>query len=232
MSTPVADALPDRRRRSSGFAIALCADAGRTLAALEAPLHENERAAAAAHEAGRRRQFALGRRAAQLAIARLGDIASAHAWVRNDAHGAPEVAGAVGMRVAIAHSARLAVALAWRGEVGTGKRAPTTTRVGIDLERARETDVAHSPYAFSRREQRLILSSGLAESRAGLCAWVAKEAAWKALRLPPAAGPDVVELESFDAEAGRAIVRARRTWPGRTTNTVVRETAHAETDGW
>jgi 4'-phosphopantetheinyl transferase EntD len=186
--------------RTARLAVALSADDGRPLALLEAALTAADRLDAGAHVGRRRRQFALGRLAADRALRRvLGRSAAVTA-----VGGAPVVtmdgtAPAVG--VTIAHSARLAVACAWTPAGGA--------RVGIDVERARPFDPADT-YAFSARERWIVRAAGGDRHRAGIAAWVAKEAAWKALRLPRQAGPEAVELRDLRPERGRALVEARR----------------------
>jgi hypothetical protein len=98
----------------------------------------------------------------------------------------------------------LGIACAWRRE------PRLRVGVGVDLERVRPTAVAGSCYAFSQRERRLLRDACRNPQLAGLCGWVAKEAAWKALRLPSNAGPDAVELRAFDATSSTATVVTRR----------------------
>ena len=105
----------------------------------------------------------------------------------------------------IAHSARLAAACAWAAGAGV--------HVGVDVERVRPFDVLDT-YAFSRRERRLLRSAGADGPRTGIAAWVAKEAAWKALRLPREAGPEAVELLEFHPGRGHARVAARHPGSG------------------
>ena len=183
--------------------MALYADRGRPLNALESRLIEQERIGAGAHYGDRRRQFAIGRLAAHSALDRLG-IADAGVWIASGQHGEPVVhATQRDTCIAIAHSGRVGAACAWRS---------TTTRmrhVGVDIERVRRTDVGRSGYAFSRRERRLVRDAGGDASHAGLFGWVAKEAAWKALRLSPDCGPAAVALTMFDPASGRATVVSR-----------------------
>jgi 4'-phosphopantetheinyl transferase EntD len=162
------------------LAVALQADDGRATSALEALLDPADRADAAVHVGRRRRHFALGRLAAARARRRLRDVERPS--------------------VAIAHSGRLAVACAWTG---------MAWRFGVDLERLRPFDVG-ATYAFDRRERRLLRDAGADPIAAGIAGWVAKEAAFKALRLPPEAGPEAVALVALDVAQGRARVVGRR----------------------
>ena len=184
--------------------MAFRADDGRPAAALEAELRAPERMQAQALSGRRRRHFTLGRFAARAAIGQI-VACPADLWIAPDAVGAPAVAGNdPGVAIGIAHSGMLAVACAWLMQAGQRRR------VGIDVERLRPTDVASSPYAFSPRERRLFHATAVETSRAGLLAWVAKEAAWKAIRFPADVGPDVLELRWFDPGAGTATVVVRR----------------------
>jgi 4'-phosphopantetheinyl transferase EntD len=186
----------------SGVTIALRADDGRPVEALEAELRAPERVQAHAYTGRRRRHFAMGRLAAHAAIGTLG-ARPADVWIGADAVGAPAVAGGgPGLGIGIAHSGMLAIACAWA--TGTRRR-----RVGVDVERVRPTDVAGSAYAFSPRERRLLRASGIDPSRAGLLAWVAKEAAWKAIRFSADVGPGAVEIRQLAPDACTATVVAR-----------------------
>jgi 4'-phosphopantetheinyl transferase EntD len=183
--------------------LALYVDCGHSLDALESQLHENERAAASAHDGRRRRHFAIGRLAAHTAIDRLG-VSDATVWIRSGTRGAPEVASSArAIGVAIAHSGQLAAACAWMIGVAPWRH------IGIDVERARETDVARCRYAFSRSERRLLRDAGGNISRTGLFGWVAKEAGWKAFCLSPSDGPDAVELQTFNPSSGHATLVRR-----------------------
>ncbi len=185
------------------LALALFADRGRTLDELESRLDENERIAANAYQGNRRRHFAIGRLAAHTALDRLG-VSDAGIWIAPGRHGEPVVHSTErDTRIAIAHSGRVGAACAWRN------RTTRTRHVGIDIERVRRTDVGQSRYAFSRRERRLVRDAGGSALHAGLFAWVAKEAAWKALRLSPDRGPAAVALTMFDPTHGRAAVVSR-----------------------
>src|SRR4051812_10087336 len=162
--------------------LVLYTDRGRALDALEARLAPHERVAACAYSGQRRRQFVIGRLAAHAAIRRLGDH-RADLWIRPGDGGAPQIASSTGdvedIGIAIAHSENLGFACAWI--VG---RAPWR-HIGVDVECVRRTDGARSRYAFSQRERRLLREAGGDVSRIGLLGWIAKEAAWKALRLSP-----------------------------------------------
>ncbi len=149
----------------------------------------------------RRRHFALGRLAARRAIARL-VLLDTQAEVLSGTFGEPVVDGApgCGIRVSLSHDDGLAAACAWlAGREGHA--------AGIDVERLRRSRVGESHYAFSRRERRVVRSAGR-PSLAGLAAWAAKEAAWKALSLGPDSGPESVELRRLDLGARRAEVVA------------------------
>jgi phosphopantetheinyl transferase len=185
------------------LALALQADDGRPVERLEDALDGRERPLARAHAGRRRRHYALGRLAVAAALRRL---LGHEAAVEAGPFGAPRVAAEGGdpVGVSIAHSARLAAACAWTCPAASG------VVVGVDLERLRPSDVASSEYAFSRRERRLLRAAGGDPEAAGLAAWVAKESAWKALCLPPRAGPEAVELRAFRPEHGRAVVFAAR----------------------
>jgi 4'-phosphopantetheinyl transferase EntD len=184
--------------------LAVCADDGRWIETLESALPVAERVAASAHSGRRRRQFSLGRLAAHTALARLGELTDAapasDLALESDACGAPRLPESCGWHVGIAHSGTLAVACAWA-------RTAAPPRLGIDLERVRETDIARSPYAFSRRERRVLSGVRMRASMAGVLGWVAKEATWKALRLPPNAGPDVVELRALTVDHAIVVPR-------------------------
>ena len=170
--------------------IALAADRGGPFGTLLSWLKPGERVASRAQPTRRRRrQFALGRLAARAALA-------SEAEIEAGPGGAPCVLGTG--RVSIAHSGRLAVAAAWR--------ASACRRFGVDLEKVRASEVGVSEYAFSRSERNLIASAGRSS---GLSAWVAKEAAWKAMRLPPSAGPQAARIRARDLRRGSAVVHAR-----------------------
>jgi 4'-phosphopantetheinyl transferase EntD len=186
------------------LAIALTRDDGGPIDELESALPTNERSAASVHCGGRRRHFALGRLAAHAAVDRVG-AAEPGIWIGTALCGAPDLHGSDGnIGLAIAHSGMLAIGCAWTNDHQRPRR------VGVDLERVRETAIAHSGYAFSRRERRLLLGAGVDASRAGLLGWVAKEAAWKALRFPADVGPDAIELRSFDTRRAVVVPRCDR----------------------
>ena len=190
------------------LALAVCADDGHPIEALESGLPACERVTAGTHSGGRRRQFSLGRLAAHAAVARLRErihsLSSFDISIESDARGAPTLPESCAMRVGIAHSGALAVGCAW-------SMTAASPQIGVDLERLRQTDVARSPYAFSRRERRVLGRARMSSSMAGILGWVAKEATWKALRLPPDVGPDAIELRVLDRD--RAIVLPRRDHP-------------------
>jgi len=183
---------------------AFCADDGRPVAALEAELRPHEQVQAQAHAGRRRRHFILGRLAAHSAIHQLG-VGATELWIAADTVGAPAVAGSdAGVAISIAHSGLLAIACAWATQAGRGRR------IGIDVERLRPTDIASSRYAFSPRERQLVRATDVDGSCAGLLAWVAKEAAWKAIRFSADVGPDALEVRGFDPDGLTATVIERR----------------------
>lgn len=200
-------------RRNGRLTVALSRDDGCSLDLLERQLTTHERAAAVAHNGRRRRHFALGRLAARAAIdvvrgaaprQRSGRAADAAVWIDSEPGGAPTVRGLrEPLGLAVAHSGTLAVACAWTIDRGKPRE------IGIDLERVRRSEVARSPYAFSHRERRVLRGAGIDDSLSGLMGWIAKEAAWKALRLPPTAGPSAVELTALDPSHGYATVIPR-----------------------
>jgi hypothetical protein len=117
-----------------------------------------------------RRQSTLARLAGKSAIERpLGRRASRSSRVEilKAANGEPValVDGNAGVAsVSLAHSSRLAVACAWTNLPRNGYGA------GVDLERVRHSEVASSPYAFSRRERRLISAASQRKQRGRRCA--------------------------------------------------------------
>jgi len=156
-----------------------------------------------------RRQSTLARLAGKSAIERpLGRRASRSSRVEilKAANGEPValVDGNAGVAsVSLAHSSRLAVACAWTNLPRNGYGA------GVDLERVRHSEVASSPYAFSRRERRLISAASQGTSWIGLAAWTAKEATWKAMRPEVECGPETIEICELDLRQGRAALRPR-----------------------
>jgi 4'-phosphopantetheinyl transferase EntD len=166
------------------LAVALQVDDGRPIDALLALLDEDDRPAAAAHAGRRRRHFALGR------------LAAARARSRLPGSRCQQAPG-----ISIAHSGLLAAACAWTADAGA--------LVGLDLERVRAFDVA-ATHAFTPRERRVLRGAGGDAMAAGIAGWVAKEAAFKALRLPAEAGPEAVELREMDGKRGWARVVGRR----------------------
>jgi 4'-phosphopantetheinyl transferase EntD len=161
------------------------------------------------------RQWVLGRLAAHAAVRRvLGrEAPSTRFEILTGVRGAPLV-WADGrtdvVSVAIAHSGRLAAACAWRGGHGDARSA------GVDVERLRRTELAANPYAFSRRERRLIAQAPHEPYVAALAAWTVKEAAWKALRPETRSDPTEIRLKALSLTRGWAAVDAgdaiRRRW--------------------
>jgi phosphopantetheinyl transferase len=177
-------------------------------AALAARLPAAEWARAAERPTARaRRQFLLGRLAAQAAIRQaLGRRRGAAIEVVSGARGQPLVHGAgtaSPVAVSLSHAGRLAAACAWR------TAPPRRTRAGIDLERVRPSDVATSRYAFSRGERRLVGRQPARRAVSALAAWTAKEAAWKALCPDPSVGPAALEIRALRLASGRGLVRVR-----------------------
>jgi len=156
----------------------------------------------------RRRQFLLSRLAAHRAVQRLlaGRVPPPSIQVLSGPAGEPRarVDGVEGVvSVSLAHSGRLALACAWPG---------ARRHTGVDLERVRPTDVAHSRYAFSRRERALLARAPEGLALAGLAAWTAKEAAWKALWPHQPVSPAGIEIRALDLERGCAVAQVP---PGR-----------------
>ncbi len=154
-----------------------------------------------------RRQSLLARHAARRAVeALLVDPCSSRIEVLQAPNGAPlaSIDGQSGIiSLSLSHSDRLAVAIAWRDDERRGYS------LGVDLERIRPTEIATSRYAFSRGERKLIREAPRGAMLNSLAAWIAKEAAWKAMRPDPEYGPDTVELVSLNLPGGRAAVRPR-----------------------
>lgn len=103
-------------------------------------------------------------------------------------------AGVIG--ISLSHSSRLVAAVAWQVEESESYSA------GVDVERLRNSDIGDSAYAFSRRERRLIRAAAQVTAWSGIAAWVAKEAAWKALCPEPESGLDTVEIQALDLRSG------------------------------
>jgi len=173
---------------------------------------EREQAPAASRQGRpterRCRQFVLGRCAAHAAVRRAlaGQAQPSCIEVLTGQEGQPVVwvDGVAGAAcVSITHSGRLALACAWTG-------TPEGRRAGVDLERLRPVDVAQSRYAFSRRERALLARAPEGPRLAGLAAWTAKEAAWKALWPAQGADPAEVEVWALNLAGGQAVVRAPR----------------------
>lgn len=185
------------------------ADSGQPLPALLAALTPAEqRWVRALPTRARQRQSALARQAAHIALQRL-----CRAGVPKELSVLPGPRGEPQLRgenwngsaaVSLSHSGRLAAALAWRARPGEPHAA------GVDVERIRSSEVASNPLAFSRAERALLRQAGDAGAFAGLAAWTAKEAAWKAIRSERQVGLDALVLTKLDLVRGHARVHWRR----------------------
>jgi len=167
-----------------------------------------ERLARAVRAGPRRRHFVLGRLAGRAALRRVLGAYGPTLAILVGPHREPVVElvqESLEVGVSLSHSGRVAVACAWSGSGSRG--------AGVDVERSRPTDVARSAYAFTRRERAVL--NGTGRSSAGLLAWAAKEATWKALQPAPDMGPEELALVSLAPDEGWAEVRAsRRLAPG------------------
>ncbi len=193
----------------SRLQIVLLPDLGQPLDLLLAQLSpvEREQAEQRGPTERRRRQFVLGRlaarRAAGRALVRQRRCSSVEVLTGQDGGPVVQVDGARDVvSVSLAHSGRLALACAWPNMAGEGYRA------GVDLERVRPTDVARSRYAFSGRERALLARVPEGLLLAGLAAWTAKEAAWKALGPAQGFDPAGVRLRALNLAGGLAVVEA------------------------
>ena len=189
--------------------VAVVPDPGEPLEALAHVLTAAEREQARALPTERRRRhFVIGRLAARKAIRPiLGGSGALPALEISSPPGcAPRVImdGPGGrVRVSISHSSRLAAACAWFAQ----EEGPLLA--GIDVEHTRPNEVAESSYAFSPRERRLLSEAQEGPEIAGLAAWTAKEAVWKALLAGQDIGPEAIEIRVQNLAQGRTLVRVK-----------------------
>jgi 4'-phosphopantetheinyl transferase EntD len=206
----------------SMLAVVIVADLAQPLDVLLQGLAPAEQQQAEAHPIQRRRRhYVLGRLAAHRAVARVLGAGARHVSVEvlTELTGAPlvwidQVAGHVS--VSLAHAGRLAVACAWRNLPDVSYSA------GVDLEQVRNTEVAQSRYAFSRRERMLLAHAPAGQVLAGLAAWTVKEAAWKALQPNLRAGPEMIPISALSLAQGRAKVAVPKNLLARFTAPLVR----------
>jgi phosphopantetheinyl transferase len=184
-------------------------DSGETVEEYRVGLSDAEwRQVETLHDEKRQRHFKFGRIAARLAIVQVLGPDTQHSEIKvlSAKNGAPLVlvnGQAEIVSVSLSHSGRVAAACAWR------IKQPAGFSVGVDVERLRSSDVATSPYAFSRRERAMLSHLPIDQSHAGIVAWSVKEAMWKALRPSPSCGPESIEIRALDLNNGCADVQVK-----------------------
>ena len=154
---------------------------------------ERERADRECFTALRRAQYAAGRRAARLALARLGYAA---APITSDAHGVPRFP--FGVRGSISHKHNFAVAAA----IPAGQ---AIAAIGIDLEEDREPDEHALLTRVSTVEERKRLGLLYSDGTASPATWLhsVKEAVFKAAFAVDGIDRDYDEIEvEFSGAAG------------------------------
>lgn len=194
---------------SPSFRVAIVPDGGEPLDALAGVLTMAEREQARVLPTERRRRhFIIGRLAARKAIRPIleGQGVSRALEISSSPGRAPRVivdGPGDPLGVSISHSSRLAVACAWSVKAGEPVSA------GVDVEHIRPNEVAESSYAFSPRERQLLSLAPEGPEMAGLAAWTAKEAVWKALLAGQEIGPDAIEIRAQSLWQGYILVRVQ-----------------------
>jgi phosphopantetheinyl transferase len=193
----------------SSLRVAFVPDLGKPLDAqlLHLSASEREQAKALPTER-RRRQYVIGRLAAFEAIRQLLETrmpVSSLEILSEPEHGPRVSVNGISDRVSISisHSSRLAVACAWLDH------SRDLDSAGVDLEYLRQNEVAESTYAFSRREQKLLLQTPEGPETAALAAWTTKEAVWKALLAGQEIGPSAIEIQRQSLAKGHSAVRVK-----------------------